>query len=93
MKTTTPTPRKFMKNLHHLLVVAMKSIFRVFFDFVYEYATAHTDTAAYFIGGGPRYMETIAEFKNYRWSNFGKLYRRDFKHFSNASDWLMSNVL
>ena len=24
-------------------------------------------------------METIAEFKNYKWSNYGKLYRQDFK--------------
>ena len=68
-----------MGNLYNVIFVTIKSIFRVFFDFVYEYATTHTDTAAYFIGGGPRYMETIAEFKNYRWSNFGKLYRQDFK--------------
>ena len=77
MKMITRILREFLK--YHWTEQFLNAIFRVFFDFYYEYATAHTDSAAYFIGGGPRYMETIAEFKNFRWSNFGKLHRRVFK--------------
>ena len=53
---------------------------RVFFDYIYEYSTASTSDAAYIIGGAPRYMETIARFKNYQWSNHGKLYRGRMVH-------------
>ena len=47
------------RQIHHLL-------FRIFFDYIYEYSTASTNDAAYIIGGAPRYMETIARFKNYQ---------------------------
>ena len=59
---------------------SLEFYFRVFFDYIYEYSTASTADAAYIIGGAPRYMETIARFKNYKWSNHGKLYRGRIVH-------------
>ena len=55
--------------IHHLL-------FRVFFDYIYEYSTASTSDAAYIIGGGYRKMsQIIVEFKNDQWTRM----RRGFK--------------
>jgi len=47
----------------------------VFTDYIYEYTTASTPDAAYFIGGGPLFTNTIAEFKNDSWNKYGKLHR------------------
>ena len=70
----------FVINICHQHRQSHHHYFRVFFDYIYEYSTASTSDAAYIIGGAPRYMETIARFKNYQWSNHGKLYRGRMVH-------------
>ena len=53
---------------------------------IYQYSTASTSDAAYIIGGGPRWQQTIAQFKNYQWKNFGTLYRGRMNHGSITID-------
>ena len=52
---------------HNLTELVRK--LRTFFDFIYEHTMASTADAVYVIGGGPRWVQTIGEFRNYRWKN------------------------
>ena len=49
--------------------------FRIWNNYIYEYTTASTAEAAYIIGGGPLFMDTIAKYENDGWSKYGKLHR------------------
>jgi len=61
-----------------------------FFDYIYEYSMASTADAVYVIGGGPRWVQTIGEFRNYRWKNKGNLHRGRMAH---ASITVGSNIM
>ena len=49
---------------------------------IWNYATASTDSAAYIIGGDSsygwriKYVSTIAEYKNNKWTKFGDLTKK-----------------
>ena len=73
MKLTFLTEGKLLNIFYRRQISSQ--YFRVFTDYIYEYTTASTPDAAYFIGGGPLFTNTIAEFKNDSWNKYGKLHR------------------
>ena len=67
MRTTIPIRRKLLDQTHSL--DKAETHLRTFFDYIYDYSMASTADAVYVIGGGPRWVQTIGEFRNYRWKN------------------------
>ena len=47
---------------------------------LYQYSTASTAEAAYIIGGGPRWSQTITEFKYDQWRKIGELFQGRMSH-------------
>ena len=47
---------------------------------LYQYSTASTPDAAYIIGGGPRWRQTITEFKYDQWKKVGELFHGRMNH-------------
>ena len=72
MRTTIPILRKLLDRPHS--IATAETHFRTFFDYIYDYSMASTADAVYVIGGGPRWVQTIGEFRNYRWKNKAGFY-------------------
>ena len=72
MKTTIPILRKSLDQTHSL--DKAETNFRAFFDYIYDYSMASTADAVYVIGGGPRWVQTIGEFRINRWNNKAGFY-------------------
>ena len=47
---------------------------------LYQYSTASTPEATYIIGGGPRWRQSITEFKYDQWKKVGELFHGRMNH-------------